>query len=77
MVEAESSSEKWEYGHEENPVDVGHVIYDGLLQVVEVVDALLSQPAGFLTDLDDFHFSDVILIKQSSNIEIFVRGFEA
>ena len=43
--------------------------------MVEVVDALLSQPAGFLTDLDDFHFSNVILIKQSSNIEIFVRGF--
>ena len=47
MVEAESSGEKWEYGHEENPVDVGHVVHDGLLQVVEVVDALLSQPAGF------------------------------
>ena len=48
MVEAESSGEKWEYGHEENPVDIGHVVHDGLLQVVEVVDALLSQPAGFL-----------------------------
>ena len=47
MVEAESSGEKWEYGHEENPVDVGHVVHNGLLQVVEVVDALLSQPAGF------------------------------
>ena len=77
MVEAESSGEKWEYGHEENPVDVGHVVHNGLLQVVEVVDALLSQPAGFLTDPHDFHFSDVILIKLSSNIELFVRGFEA
>ena len=56
MVEAESSSEKWEYGHEENPVDVGHVVHDGLLQVVEVVDALLSQPAGFLTDSLIFTF---------------------
>ena len=45
--------------------------------MVKVVDALLSQPAGFLTDQHDFHFSDVTLIKLSSNIEIFVRGFEA
>ena len=77
MVEAESSGEKWECGHEENPVDVGHVVHNGLLQVVEVVDALLSQPAGFLTDPHDFHFADVIRIKLSSNIELFVRGFEA
>ena len=53
MVEADSSGEKWEYGHEENPVDVGHVVHNGLLQVVKVVDALLSQPAGLLTDPHD------------------------
>ena len=45
--------------------------------MVEVVDALLSQPAGFFTDPRDCHFADVVLIKLLSNIEIFVRGFEA
>ena len=68
MVEADSSGEKWEYGHEENPVDVGHVVHNGLLQVVKVVDALLSQPAGFLTDPHDFHFWEVILIRITSGV---------
>lgn len=47
MVEAEGARSKRDRGDEKDSVDVGHVVYDGLLQMAEVVLFLVPQPVLF------------------------------
>ena len=44
MVEAEAARDERDCSDEKNPVDVGHIVHDGLLQVADVVLALVAQP---------------------------------
>ena len=44
VVYAEAARDQRDCGDEEDPVDIGHVVHDGLLQVADVVLALFAQP---------------------------------
>ena len=48
MVQTHCSCQEGEAGHEENAVDVRHVVHDRLLQVVDVTCALVPHPKNYI-----------------------------
>ena len=48
MVQTHCPCQEGEAGHEENAVDVRHVVHDRLLQVVDVTCALVPHPKNFI-----------------------------
>ena len=45
VVDAETTRDERHCNDEKNPINVSHVVHDGPLQVANVVDAFVAQPA--------------------------------
>ena len=69
MVEAEGARSKRDRGDEKDSVDVGHVVYDGLLQMADVVLSFVPQPVQvcilpehlvFMQIMNHLYFSTIL-----------------
>ena len=64
MVQTHCSCQEGEAGHEENAIDVGHVVHNRLLQMVDVTCALVPHPKNYILSWTPAHPDKLNIINQ-------------